>query len=62
MDAHFATKSELFVVKKGSFSAKKELFGKRIMLRQRDYLVQLNCSFGNKMLSKWTNIFGCIIC
>ena len=27
MDAHFATKSELFVVKKGSFGAKKELFG-----------------------------------
>ena len=40
MDAHFATKSELFVVKKGSFGAKKELFIERILLRKRDYLVQ----------------------
>ena len=39
MDAHFAAKSELFVVKKGSFGAKKELFGERILLRKRDYLV-----------------------
>ena len=46
MDAHFATKSELFVVKKGSLGAKKELFGERILLQKRDYLVQINCLFG----------------
>ena len=40
MDAHFATKSELFVEKKGLFGAKKELFIERILLRKKDYLVQ----------------------
>ena len=39
MDTHFATKSELFVVKKGSFGVKKELFIERILLRKRNYLV-----------------------
>ena len=42
--AHFAAKSELFVVKEGSFGAKIEFFGERILLRKRDYLVRIqNC-------------------
>ena len=44
MDTHFAAKSELFVVKDGSFDAKKELFGERILLRKRDYLVRIQNS------------------
>ena len=44
MDTYFAAKSELFVVKDGSFDAKKELFGERILLRKRDYLVRIQNS------------------
>ena len=44
VDTHFAAKSELFVVKEGSFGAKIEFFGERILLRKRDYLVRIqNC-------------------
>ena len=44
MDTHFAAKSELFVVTEGSLGAKKELFGERILLRKRDYLVRIQNS------------------
>ena len=55
VDTHFATKSELFVVKKGSFGVKKELFIERILLRKRDFLVQ------NRHISEIFELLQCQI-